>query len=131
MTSQFEELFGASPFMHEEHVEDYEEYLDSLLAVFEDKTENQSPPLVSEECCAPSSSGRIKLIEEKLDLQCEWRGCNYRICSLHEFVSHVSLHIPHLEVRQTEGQEGTGSVVFSHVLVHINFCSLLKYCRSI
>jgi hypothetical protein len=70
MTSQFEELYGASAFLHEESIDDCEEYLDSLLAVLEEKTKNQRPSLVHEECpdvsSAPSSSGkkcagRIKL----------------------------------------------------------------------
>jgi hypothetical protein len=46
-------------------------------------------------------------------------------------VRHVSLHIPHVEVKLNEDQEGTGSVLFSHMLAHISFCSLLKYFRSI
>jgi hypothetical protein len=89
---------------------------------------------------------KIKLKEEQLDLQCEWRDCDYRTSNLDHFVPQVSVHLPHLEVKRNENQEGTGSVVFlmilpassstwqshfcSHMLSHINFCSLLKYCES-
>jgi hypothetical protein len=80
---------------------------------------------------------KIRLKNEQLDLQCEWRDCDYRTCNLGHFVSHVSLHIPHLEVKVAEDQEGIGSIVFprilhtssstwqcnlsNHLLVHINF----------
>jgi hypothetical protein len=89
-------------------------------------------------------SKKIKLKEEKLDLQCGWRYCDYCTSNLDHFVRHVSFHLPHLEVKLNKDQEGTGSVVFptilpassstwqshlcSHMLSHINFCSLLKYC---
>jgi hypothetical protein len=92
---------------------------------------------------APSACGKkkrrvkaTKLKEEQLDLQCEWRDCDYHTSNLDHFVRHVSLHIPHLEAKGNEDQEGTGSVVFlrilhtssstwqcnlsSHLLVHIN-----------
>jgi hypothetical protein len=76
-------------------------------------------------------SKKIKLKEEQLDLQCEWQDCDYRTSNLDHFVSHVSLHLPHLEVKVNEDQEGTGSVLFNHMLAQIKFCSLLKYFRSI
>jgi hypothetical protein len=85
----------------------------------------------------------IKLKEENLDLQCGWRDCDYRTSNLDPFVRHVSFHLPHLEVKLNEDQEGTGSFVFprillassstwqchfcNHMLAHIKFCSLLKY----
>jgi hypothetical protein len=50
----------------------------------------------------------IKLKDEQLDLQCEWRDCDYRTCNLDQFVHHVSLHIPQLEVKMIENEEGTG-----------------------
>jgi hypothetical protein len=54
--------------------------------------------------------------DEQLDLQCEWRDCDYVTCNLDQFVRHVSLHIPHLEVKVNEDQEGNGSVVYPRIL---------------
>jgi hypothetical protein len=73
----------------------------------------------------------IKLKEEQLDLQCEWQDCDYCTCNLDHFVHHVSLDLPHLEVKVNEDQEGTGSLLFNHMLAHISFCSFLKYFRSV
>jgi hypothetical protein len=58
-------------------------------------------------------------------------NCDNHTSNLDHSVSHVSLHLPHLEVKVNEDQEGTGSVLFSHMLAHINFCSVLKYFRNI
>jgi hypothetical protein len=102
--------------------------VDSLLAVLENNSENCRPSLVNEAKCKAKA---VKLKEEQLDLQCEWRDCDYRTCNLDHILRHVSLHIPHLEVKLNEDQEGTGCVLFNHMLVHINFCSLLKCFRRI
>jgi hypothetical protein len=85
----------------------------------------------------------IKLKDEQLDLQCEWRDCDYRTCSLDDFVNHVSLHIPQLEVKMIENKKGIGSIVFPRILLasistwHRNLSSntlahiILKYCKTI
>jgi hypothetical protein len=101
---------------------------------------------------APSAFGKkkcrgkvMKLKNEQLDLQCEWQDCDYRTCSLDHFVRHVSLHVPHLEVKVLENEEGTGSGLFPKILptssstwlcnlssrlfVHINSCSFFKYLK--
>jgi hypothetical protein len=59
----------------------------------------------------------IKLKDEPINLRCEWRDCNYQSCTLDHFVHHVSLHIPQLEVKMNETQEGTGYIVRSEVLL--------------
>jgi hypothetical protein len=89
----------------------------------------------------------IKLKDEQLDLQCGWQDCDYCTGNLEHFVRHVSFHLPHVEIKVYEDQKGTGSVLFprilpasnatwqchlcNHMLAHINFCSLLKYFKSI
>jgi hypothetical protein len=55
-----------------------------------------------------------------LDLQCGWLDCNYRSSNLDHFVHHVSLHIPHLEVKETQNHEGTNNVMFPRFLVASN-----------
>lgn len=42
---------------------------------------------------------------KQLDLQCGWLDCNYRSSNLDHFVHHVSLHIPHLEVKENQNHE--------------------------
>jgi hypothetical protein len=102
----------------------------------------------------PSARGKkkrkgraIKLKDEHLDLKCGWRDCEHRTSNLDEFVRHVSLHVPHLEVKMNEDQEGTGSIVyprilpassstwqcnlFNHMLAKVSFCSLFRCLRSI
>lgn len=54
---------------------------------------------------------------KQLDLECGWLDCNYRSTNLDHFVGHVSLHIPHLEVKENQNHEGTNSVVFLRCLV--------------
>jgi hypothetical protein len=49
----------------------------------------------------------VKLKDEQLDLRCEWQDCDYLTCNVDHFVRHVSLHIPDLEVKVNEAQEGT------------------------
>jgi hypothetical protein len=44
---------------------------------------------------------------KQLDLKCGWLGCNYQSSNFDYFVRHVSLHIPHLEVRENQNHEGT------------------------
>lgn len=52
----------------------------------------------------------VKLKDEQLNLQCEWRDCSYVTCNLDHFVRHVSLHIPHLDVKENEDEEGGSSL---------------------
>jgi hypothetical protein len=59
----------------------------------------------------------IKLKDEQLNLQCEWKDCDYRISSLDQFVSHVSLHIPQLAVRLNKDGTGNGFVVLTIILI--------------
>jgi DNA polymerase II small subunit/DNA polymerase delta subunit B len=65
----------------------------------------------------------IKLKDEQLDLQCEWQGCDYFTCNLDDFVRHVSFHIPQLEVKMNEDQEGTGTSVIVRVVASSNNAS--------
>jgi hypothetical protein len=109
---------------------------------------DSSGSTVPSACGEKKRKGRIiKLKDEPLDLQCGWQDCNYRSSNLDHFVRHVSFHLPHLGVKLNKDEEGTGSVVFprllpassstwqchlcNHMLAHINFCSLVKYFRSI
>jgi hypothetical protein len=62
--------------------------------------------VVSSACGNKRKRKIIKLKDEQLNLQCEWRDCNYVTCNLDHFVHHVSLHIPHLEVKENEDHEG-------------------------
>lgn len=119
----------------------YEERCDST------DTSDDSASVVPSACEKKRKAKAIKLKDERLDLQCEWRDCDYRTGNLDHFVRHVSLHIPHLEVKMTDDQEGRDSVVFPMILsassntwhcnlsnicfACINFRSLLKYFRSI
>jgi hypothetical protein len=75
MTSVFKELFGESPFLQDTQIPDYEDYLDSLLAVLDNNCENHdpSPASVLDNNCenhdpSPASrkkcAGGIKLKEE-------------------------------------------------------------------
>jgi hypothetical protein len=118
----------------------YEEHCDST------DVSDDSASVVPPACVKKRKAMAIKLKEERLDLQCEWRDCDYRTGNLDHFVRHVSLHIPDLEVKMTGEQEGSGSVVFPRILpafsstwhcnlynicfAHINFRSLLKHFRS-
>jgi hypothetical protein len=58
--------------------------------------------MINKEQC---KSKKIKLKEEQLDLQCEWRDCDYRTRNLDHFVCYVSPHLPHLEVKVNEDQK--------------------------
>jgi hypothetical protein len=53
----------------------------------------------------------VKLKDEQLDMRCEWQDCNYLTCNLDHFVRHVSHHIPQLEVKVNDDQEGTYTVI--------------------
>jgi hypothetical protein len=161
--SPFDELSRTGPsvpnqkFMEDEDAKNTADCVDSQSSDMQEKNEDSKPswkrkqePVYEEQCDSADentvlSSCRkkkhkakaIKLRDEQLDLRCEWRDCGYRTCNLDHFVSHVSLHIPHLEVRVNEDQGGTGSVVFprilptssstwqyglpNHLLAHINF----------
>jgi hypothetical protein len=68
--------------------------------------------IVSSACGKKRRRKAIKLKDELLDLQCEWRDCDYLTNNLDQFVRHISLHIPHLEVKVNEDQEGNSSVLF-------------------
>jgi hypothetical protein len=172
--SLFNEVFGMDPFLgdcvpvagnYAAYVDTQSALTDLINEICSPSEEREQEPIYEELCgftvgsdysgsVVPSAcvekkrkDKRIKLKEEQLDLQCEWRDCDYRTSNLDHFVRHVSFHLPHLEVKLKENQEGTVSVVFlrilpassstwhchlcSHMLAHINFCSLLKYFRSI
>jgi hypothetical protein len=59
----------------------------------------------------------IKLKDEQLNLQCEWKDCDYHISSLDQFVSHVSFHVPQLKVKLNKDETGTGFVVIFILLL--------------
>jgi hypothetical protein len=107
----FEELFGTWPFLEVpegDTVPESDDYVNSLF-LLKENDENHRPSQDSSETSISKEqrkSKKIKLKEEQLDLQCEWRDCDYRTCNLDHFVRHVSLHIPHLEVKVNEDQEG-------------------------
>jgi hypothetical protein len=66
---------------------------------------------------AKKCKGKMRRPKYKhLDLQCGWLDCNYRTSHLSHFVHHVSLHIPHLQVKENENHEGTNNVVFPRFL---------------
>lgn len=67
---------------------------------------NETDSIVSSACGNKRKRKMVKLKDEQLNLQCEWRSCDYVTCNLDDFVHHVSLHIPHLEVKENEDQEG-------------------------
>jgi predicted RNA-binding Zn-ribbon protein involved in translation (DUF1610 family) len=77
-----------------------------------DWVDSQSHHSADSGSSAPSASkttqsGKtMKLRDEELNLQCEWKGCDYHIFSLDHFVSHVSLHIPQLEVKLNKDETG-------------------------
>ncbi|PNF17531.1 hypothetical protein B7P43_G16827 [Cryptotermes secundus] len=78
----------------------YEERCDST------DSSDDSASVAPSACVKKRKAKAIKLKDERLDLQCEWRDCDYRTGNLDHFVRHVSLHIPHLEVKMTDDQEG-------------------------
>jgi hypothetical protein len=41
----------------------------------------------------------IKLKNEPLHLQCEWRDCDHLTHDIDDFVHHIGFHIPQLETR--------------------------------
>ncbi|XP_023708959.2 uncharacterized protein LOC111865293 [Cryptotermes secundus] len=116
------------------------DWVDNQSSHIEKKNEGSRPsqkrkqaPLCEEQCDSPdenddadsvvSSACRnkrrrkaVKMKDEQLDLQCEWQDCDYVTCNLDQFVRHVSLHIPHLEVKVNEDQEGNGFVVYPRIL---------------
>jgi hypothetical protein len=106
----------------------YEEHCDSTDA------SDDSASIVPSACRKKNNERAIKLKDERLDLKCEWRDCDYRTSNLDHFVRHVSLHIPHLEVKLTEDQEGRGSVAFRRILRassstwHCNLSNLCFAC---
>lgn len=63
--------------------------------------------MLSSPCANKRKRRMVKLKDEQLDLRCEWQDCKYLTFNLDHFVRHVSLHIPHLEVKVNEDQEGT------------------------
>lgn len=95
---------------------------------------DDSDSTVASACGKKKCRGKvIKLKDEKLDLQCEWQECDYRTSNLDHFVRHVSLHIPHLEVKVIENQEGVYACFWgpcgfksadsSEIMRHVNFHS--------
>jgi hypothetical protein len=48
----------------------------------------------------------IRLKDIQLNMPCEWQNCDYCTSNLTCFVEHVSFHIPHLEVKENDDQEG-------------------------
>jgi hypothetical protein len=62
----------------------------------------------------------IKLKDEELCLECEWQDCHYHTCSLHQFVHHVSLHLPHVEVKLSKDEKGTAFAVLPRILLASN-----------
>jgi hypothetical protein len=162
--SPVDELSRNSPFLLNENDDPLkicDDRVDNQLAEMEAKKEDnrlvqkrkQTPPheeqcdspdenddadsIVSSTCGKKRRRKAVKLKDEQLDLQCEWRDCNYVNGSLDQFVRHVSLHIPHLEVKVNEDQEGNSSVLFPRILPAYNsvillahkICSLFKYHR--
>jgi hypothetical protein len=144
----FDELFGTSPFLLSEEVSEADaltncdECADDQSSQIEEKKEDCRPSqkrkqydstgasddsdsAVPSTCQKKKCRGKaIKLKDEHLDLQCEWQDCDYRTCNLDHFVHHVSLHIPHPEVKVKEDQEGTGSVVVPRIL--LTSCSMWR-----
>jgi hypothetical protein len=140
--SPVDELSKNSPFLlnqkftKDDALKNCGDWVDNQSSHMEEKNEDSRPsqkrkqaPLHEDQCNSPdenddadsivsSACGNkrrrkaIKLKDEQLDLQCEWRNCDYLTCNLDQFVRHVSLHIPHLEVKVNEDQEGNGSVVY-------------------
>jgi hypothetical protein len=151
--SLFDELFGTNSFPPSGEVSEADaltnraESADSESSQMKDKEEDCMTSQKRKRCDStdasddsdsafPSSCGNkkhrgkvIKLKDEHLDLQCEWRDCDYRTCNLDHFVRHVSLNIPHPEVKVNEDLEGTGSIVFPRIL--LTFCSTLRCKFSI
>ena len=62
--------------------------------------------MVSSMCMNKQRTKYVKMKDEQLNLKCEWRYCSFTSTILDNFVRHVSLHIPHLEVRMNEENEG-------------------------
>jgi len=58
----------------------------------------------------------IRLKNMQLNMRCEWQNCDYCTSNLTHFVWHVSFHIPHLEVKENDDQEGNYSNVKIMVL---------------
>jgi hypothetical protein len=79
--------------------------------------ENDDADSITSSACGKKRRRKaIKLKDEQLDLQCEWRDCDYLTSNLDQFVRHVSLHIPNLEVKVNEDQEGNSSFLFPRIL---------------
>jgi hypothetical protein len=118
--TSFEEVRGTWPFLgvpKGDIVPNCDDYLDSLLSFLEGDIENHEPSQESIEKLPlkeQHKSKNIKLKAEHLDLQCEWRDCDYHTGNLDHFVRHVSLHLPHLEVKINKDQEGTFCFVQSY-----------------
>lgn len=62
--------------------------------------------MVSSRCISRQRTKYVRMKDEHLDMKCEWRDCDFTSTVLDNFVRHVSLHIPHLEVRMNEDDEG-------------------------
>ena len=58
----------------------------------------------------------IRLKNMQLNMRCEWQNCDYCTSNLTHFVEHVSFHIPHLEIKENNDQEGNYSNVKIMVL---------------
>jgi hypothetical protein len=138
--SLFDKLFGASQFLPGQEVSEA-----AALTNCAESADNESSEIEEKKNCSPSQKRKrcdstdasddsvstvssacgkkkcrdkvIRLKDEHLDLQCEWRDCDYRTCNLDHFVRHVSLHILHPEVIMNEDKKGTGSVVFCRILL--------------
>ncbi|KAJ9576162.1 hypothetical protein L9F63_006984 [Diploptera punctata] len=62
--------------------------------------------MVSSRCTNRQRPKYIRLKDEKLNLKCDWQDCDFTSTDVDTFVRHVSLHIPHLDVRMNEDNEG-------------------------
>ncbi|PNF32344.1 hypothetical protein B7P43_G13153 [Cryptotermes secundus] len=83
----------------------------------------------------------INLRDEPLHLQCEWQDCGHFSHNLDDFARHVSFHIPHLEVRMNEKQEGVYACLWrsctfesadsNEIVRHVNFHSYHTKIKNI
>ncbi|KAJ8683240.1 hypothetical protein QAD02_019032 [Eretmocerus hayati] len=82
------------------------------------------------ECGAKRRRLGVPLKNEKLDLSCEWRGCQFNVRSMDAFAKHVANHVTELEIKVTDDGEvyvclWSGCTYESNVDVdimrHVNF----------
>jgi hypothetical protein len=66
-----------------------------------------------------------KLKNMQVNMRCEWQNCDYCTTNLNHFVQHVSFHIPHLEVKETNDQEGNYSNIKIMILWDMMPCDLV------